>query len=260
MYDNPFNMFAPFMIVTGVVLFLIGAIYLISRARSDQVHFSFRHALEGYFYLMTVISFIIFSFGMIFLLNAGLSGVLGKDFSYGRPLPYYAYPAKPVPAPPPYPPGEVTGKAEVLTPEQQEELRKKEEQRQIEEHRKQQGRNFREGITQGIGMSFVGGVVWVLHIWGRRKFYGAANDFSRGIRRAYLVVMLVIFSIMGIVAITSAVSRVLRQYVLYDIDRYSFSPAPGAMVAAGIVFIPVWIYYLSSLINELKKKENEGKA
>lgn len=258
MYQNPFSMFAPFMIITGVVLLLIGAIYLISRIRSDQLHLSLRHALEGYFYLMTVVSFIIFTFGLVSLLNAGASGLLGKDFSYGRQPSYYygPVPARPMPA---YPPGVIPEKTESpLTPEQEEALRKKEEQRQIEENRKRQDQSQREELTQGIGMAFAGGVIWILHIWGRKRFYAVPDSFSKGIRRSYLVVMLVMYSIMGIATVTMAISRVLRQYILLDIDKYAFVPAPGPVVASAIVFIPVWIYFLISLTGEIGKKENEG--
>lgn len=250
-------MFAPFMIITGIVLFLIGTIYMISRIRSDQLHFSLRHTLEGYFYLITVISFIIFTFGLVSLLNTGFSELLGKDFSYGRSPPYYSVPARPVPA---YPPGAIPEKVETLTPAQEEELRKKEEQRQLEENQRRQAQNQREELTQGIGMAFVGGIIWGLHIWGRRRFYSAPDAFSKGIRRSYLVVMLVIYSIMGITAVTMGVSRVLRQYILYDIDKFAYVPAPGPVVAAGIIFIPVWVYFLKSLINEIGRKENEGKT
>lgn len=254
MYQNPFSTFAPFLIITGIVLFLIGTIYLISRVRADQMHFSFKHALEGYFYLMMVISFIIFTFGLVLLFNAGLSKVAGKDFSYGLSPPYY-YP-EPARV---YPPGQESAKPDNLTPEQQEELRKKEEQRQLEEHKKRQSQSHREGITEGIGMAFVGGIVWVLHLWGKRKFY-VGESFSQGIRRSYLVLMLSLYSIIGIVAITSAVSRVLRLYLLNDFDKNTYLAPPGPMVAAAIIFVPVWIYYLWTLIGELRKKENEGKA
>lgn len=263
MYQSPFSMFAPFMIITGVVLFLIGTIYLISRIRSDQLHLSLRHIVEGYFYLIMVISFIIFTFGMITLLNAGFSGLLGRDFSYfsyGRPPPYYPVPAMPVTERAYLPGVAMPPQTEALTPEQQEELRQKEEQRQIEENRKRQEQSHREGLTEGVGMAFAGGIVWALHIWGRRRFHSAADSISNGIRRSYLVVMLVIYSIMGLTAITMAVSRVLRQYILYDIDKYAYVPAPGPVVAAGIILVPVWIYFLTSLINEMKEKENEGTA
>lgn len=262
MYQSPFSMFAPFMIITGIVLFLIGTIYLISRIRSDQLHLSLRHIVEGYFYLIMVISFIIFSFGLITLLNAGFSGLLGRDFSYGRPPPYYpAYsPAMPVPEKM-YPPGVTKPpEAEIITPEQQEELRLKEEQRQLEENRKRQDQSHREALIEGAGMAFAGGLVWALHIWGRRRFHSAADSISKGIRRSYLVVMLVIYSIMGISAITMAVSRVLREYILRDIDKYAYAPAPGPVVAAGVILVPVWIYFLMSLINEMKAKENEATA
>lgn len=248
-------MFAPFIIITGVVLFLIGTIYLISRIRSDQLHLSLRHTVEGYFYLIMVISFIIFTFGLVSLLNAGFSGFLGKDFSYGRPPPYYPVPERA------YPPGvDKPPQTETLTPEQQEALRLEEEQRQLEENRKRQDQSHREGITEGAGMAFAGGLVWALHIWGRRRFHSAADSISKGIRRSYLVIMLVIYSIMGLTAITMAVSRVLRQYLLYDIGKYAYVPAPGPVVAAGIILVPVWIYFLISLINEMKEKENEGTA
>lgn len=253
MYQSPFQAFAPYLIITGIVLFLIGTIYLISRVRSDQMHFTFKHALEGYFYLMTVISFIIFTFGMVMLLNGGVSAFLGKDFSYGSSPPYYPAPMKA------YPPGDIKGQAEILTPEQQAELQKKEEARQLEEYQKRQSQTHREAVTEGIGMAFVGGVVWVLHLWGRRRSY-VGEPFSEGIKRAYLVLMLSLYSIIGIVSITSAVSRALRLYIVSDIDKNTFYAPLGPMVAAAIIFVPVWIYYLRSLINELRKKENEVKA
>ncbi|GEM_PF-1414371 len=257
MYQNPFSMFAPFMIVTGIVLFLIGTIYLISRIRSDQLHLSLRNAVEGYFYLMTVVSFVIFTFGLVALLNVGASQALGKDFSYGRPPYYGPMSARPIPA---YPPGVVPEKTTPLTPAQEEELRQKEEQRQLEENRRRQDQNQREELTQGIGMAFVGGLVWVLHAWGRRRFYSVQDSFSKGIRRSYLVVMLVLYSIMGVTSVTIAVSRVLRQYILQDVDKYAYMPSPGPIAAATVIFVPVWIYFLVALITEMKKKENEGTA
>lgn len=260
MYQETFSMFVPYLIITGVVFFLIGVIYLISRVRSGQIHFSFKHALEGYFYLMMVISFIIFTFGLVSLVNVGISRVAGNDFSYGF-LP------SPIPVPEGvYPPGYEPAQQDKLTLEEQEELRKKqeelwkeEEQRQLDYHKERQFLSHREGISEGIGMAFVGGIVWFLHLWGRRKFY-VSDAFSKDIMRAYLVLMLSIFSVTGIVAITTAVSRVLRLYILFDFDRSSYVQAPGPMVAAAIIFVPVWIYYLASLIKELRNTENEEKA
>ncbi len=78
----------PILIILGLLIAIAAAIILTSRARQGQrVPLSFRVILLSYFYLMSLISLVVLASGLVPLFNAGLSTVLGKEFSYGR-LPF----------------------------------------------------------------------------------------------------------------------------------------------------------------------------
>ncbi len=227
----------PVVVVLGLAVVAAAVVFLAMRLRSGEPFaISFRVVLTAYFYLLSIAGLIVLLVGLSGLVNAGLSTVAGRDFSYNRPpsgIP------RPVPA---VPPGIAAPQAP--SPEEQ----------KLEADR-QQEREFREGLLQGISMSLVGGLVWLTHSLGRRRTEGALERQRGFLNTGYLVVLLVIFSLVGIISLASGVFETLRFYLVEPATQFEFRPPPGPNASAAIVFVPAWAYYLIALLRNFRERQ-----
>lgn len=220
--------------ILGLAIVAGGIVYYGFRLwRGDPVNISFPMLLTAYFYLLTMVGLIIMLMGLSGLTNTGLSLALGRDFSYSRPPVMKAVPVTPEGFP----------DRRVLPPEDQ----------QMEQDR-QQERQFREGLLQGASMAVVGGIVWAIHFSGRRRVSGVKSEGSGFLLMAYLIIMLVISSITGLIGLTSGVYETLRYFLVQPVNEFDYWSAPGQSVSIAIVFVPVWAYYLVSLLRGLSQR------
>jgi len=91
----------------------------------------------------------------------------------------------------------------------------------------------------------VGGLFWLVHQWGRRRF-GQNGDM---LEQLYLIGLLSIFASLTIYSLPSGINETLRYYLLDS--GQSFNP-PGDRLAKTIVALPLWLLYLSATLRRLR--------
>ncbi len=229
----------PTFTVLALGLIIATIVYVVTRVRSQQpLGLSLHSAMACYFYLISIISLVVMVLGLITVLNAGLSTVLGREFSYqARPV----YELAPVP--------ERDGPPKGSAFEQQ-----------LAERNRALERDFRNGLVQGASMAIVGGLVWGLHVYGRRRLEGRLLHQNSILNRAYLSILLAIFSIGGIIVTPIAVYDTLRYYLVEPVSNFDPRSAPGGLLAGAIVFIPFWVYYYTALVRQLRSNGRTANA
>ncbi|MFH1487187.1 MAG: DUF5671 domain-containing protein [Chloroflexota bacterium] len=223
------------LVPTGLLTVIALVVFLVSRVRAGGFQeISVRVLLTCYFYLVIVVSLIVTLAGFSTLVKAGLGSALGREFSY-----YRSTVVKPLP-PPPSPAGEPVRPA----PEQpSEEEQRQRQQREVEA-------SFRGDLLQGLSATVIGGLVWLVHVFGRRRFETDEERRESLLNRAYLFLLLAIFSVVGVISAAQGVYETLRFYLVESVEPYAFQSPPGDTLATAIVFVPVWVYYLNALIRE----------
>src|SRR3990172_1983004 len=226
------------LVVLGLVI--VGVIFAIQRVRRGEgVSLSLRQVLAFYFYVMTVVTLLVTVSGLSRLVEAGLAVPLGREFSY---YPFYYPDDYPVPvrleAPPAAPAPAV---APTVAPPQKGPVAEE------EEARRQKGLDqaFKEGILGGLNFTVGGGLFWLVHQWGRRRF-GQNGDM---LEQLYLIGLLSIFASLTIYSLPSGINETLRYYLLDS--GQSFNP-PGDRLAKTIVALPLWLLYLSATLRRLR--------
>ena len=226
------------LLVLGLVI--VGVVFAIQRVRRGEgVSLSLRQVLAFYFYVMTVVTLLVAVGGLSRLVQAGLAVPLGREFSY---YPFYYPDDYPVPvrleAPPAAPAPAV---APTVAPPQKGPVAEE------EEARRQKGLDqaFKEGILGGLNFTVVGGLFWLVHQWGRRRF-GQNGDMLENL---YLIGLLSVFAGLTLYSLPSGINDTLRYYLLDA--RQGFNP-PGGRLATAIVALPFWLFYLSAAFRRLR--------
>lgn len=228
----PTTIFAIVAVVVAAVAF-VGA-----RWRSGEgVLVTFGTVLLAYFSLMSLVSFLVMASGLTAGVKAGLTVPLGRGFSYWTPPRTRLAPAMP--------PGE-TGKPVDLKqqPVPQEELDRQE---------REVGRQYQEDLLQGATLAVIGGLVWAAHTVGRRRLSVVDPDAGAFFGKAYTTTALAIFGVVGIIALPVGVYEALR-YVVIQPDEFSGRQPPGGTLAAALIFVPIWLYYLNAVVRRSQKE------
>jgi uncharacterized membrane protein len=218
-----------------LVLVIVGVVYGIQRVRRGEgVSVSLRQVLVFYFYVMTVVTLMVMVSGLSRLHQAGLAVPLGKEFSY---YPVYYAEDYPVPVRLEAPPAPAV--APTVAPS--------EEGPTAEDEAREKGldRAFKEGILSGLNFTVVGGIFWLVHQWGRRR-YGKNGQL---LEQLYLVGLLSIFAGLTLYNLPSGLYDTLRYYILDS--RQGFNP-PGDRLAMAIVSLPFWLFYLGAAFKKLR--------
>ncbi len=213
----------PILFLMALAVLVAGLAYMVVRVRAGaHIDLSFRLLLYIYFYAMLILSLVVLAAGLSSLMNAGLASVVGRQFSYSAPADYG-------PAAMGFPSGSAPADREAIL----------------------QG-SFRSGLAEGLSFTVVGGLIWVLHRWGQGALRRRASGEESALHRIYLAVLLAIFSIGGILALSQGVSDTVRYALGGVADPYAYSSPPGGSLSAAIVFVPIWIYYFTTLWRELR--------
>lgn len=227
----------PLSIVAVLAILIAVAVYVVTRIRSGEpLVLSFRTILMAYLYLMSVASLLVFAVGLTTTFKAAFSDLFGREFSYWTPPAARFVPARTVA---PGQPMEPDLKPQPLPEEEREQNR-----RQVE-------RQYQEDLILGGTMVVTGGLIWALHLYGRRR--GAVSEEASAdfFHKSYLTILLVIFSIVGIIALPTAAYELLRFFILQP-DVFSSRQPPGVTVGMALVFVPGWVAILWRVIGRTR--------
>jgi len=229
------------LVVALAVVAVLGAavaafLFLGSRLRAGQgIGASFRSVLVAYFYAMSVASLVVFAVGMTSLVKVGLADLFGSGFSYYVPTPIATL----------KPPVGVDG-GQVQPAPAPDPAEEQQRAAQVE-------REMRSDLVQGASLAVAGALVWVLHVWGRRRVAGATDEFSTFLARSHLIVLLLLFGIGGIVSLVTGVYQSLT-FALVPVDALSSPQPPGEAAAAAVVLVPAWLILLAVALAELRRE------
>ncbi len=229
----------PSIIILSLVTLIAGIVALILRVRRGQpLSLSLPFFLTGYFYFISLLSLIILASGLSTLVGAGLTTVLGKEFTYQK-INIVAF--EPIPPPPTTLPegAPAPAKPSRPTPEEQ----KVQEERRI-------NMEFRRDLIGGGILAVVSLAVWLSHTIGRRRLEKRRAQGYDSLGKAYRLLLLGFFSVASLIVLASAIQQMVNYYVFEPLDvRFFGSPQPpGGSVAQVIVFVPIWILSLRSVL------------
>jgi hypothetical protein len=242
-----------FLSLIGVGMLIAGAVIVFLRFRSGiNVQISMRLLLRLYLYIVVVVGLILFTQGASHLLRAGFAAAWGNEFSY-QPV-YVSTPEELVRGTDPL---ELKPRDQ-LTDEELERLsqiladreRRQAELRQVKLERGLD-RAHKEGLIKGISFAIIGGVIWLVHVLGRR-WLETEEETASIVNRVYLVLIVVIFGVITIVNLPQGVFEGLRYALLDDFDELS-RYQPGGKLALSIASLPIWIVYLTGAIRAVRR-------
>lgn len=267
----------PALALVVLLLLLAGGAYVILRAIGrDGAGFSFRSVLAVYVAIVSGVSLLVFALGLSLLLNAGFGSLLGREFSY-RPsfgsASFGQSASVSVQAPPPpaaeqqrtstaqaatgqVTPGPTATPAPLPTPviaTRSATIPPEIRARQAVELEQQQ----RGGLVQGSSLAVTGLLLWGLHRLVRRTVGppGAASAATL-LGRTSAAVMLATFSLIGVVAVPTAVAQVASYFLAPPPEGTLPGPEPpGGTLATALVALPFWAYYLGVVLRGVRQAE-----
>lgn len=207
--------------IFAVVAVVVAAIaYVVARWRSGEgISVTFGTVLLAYFSVMSLVSFLVMASGLTAGVKAGLTIPMGRSFSYWTPP--RMRPAAIMPS------GEA-GKPTDLK-------REAVPQEEIDRQDREVGRQYQEDLLEGGTIAVSAGA---------GAFFG----------KAYTTTALAIFGVVGIISLPLGVYEALR-YVIIQPDEFSGRQPPGGSLATALVFVPIWLYYLSAVV---RRNQNES--
>jgi len=231
-------------------------------ASASRAHLTFAGLLSAYFQLVSGVSLIVLLSGLTALLTAAGASLLGPDFSYrasgaaGFSQPAAAPAARAATAQATAANAGSSGPSSVVKPAPtpipvatvSPELR---ERQQLDQERQQ-----REGLAQGISLSVVAGVLFVLHWLGRRNVLPRLGQDPRP-SRAYVGLMLALFSLTGVITLPLAAAQVSSFYTAPTPLPGTFNQPqpPGGTLALAVAVIPFWVAFLMSVSRAAHRPE-----
>lgn len=227
----------PLSILAVLAILIAVAVYIVTRIRSGEpLVLSFRTILLAYLYLMSIASLLVFAVGLSTTFKALSSDLFGREFSYWTPPATRFAPARPVAPGQPMEPD--------LKPQPVPEEERERDRRQVE-------RQYQEDLIQGGTLVVAGGLIWAFHLYGRRRGQVSEEASQDFFHKSYLTILLVIFSIVGIIALPMAAYELLRFFILQP-DEFSSRQPPGATVGIALVFVPGWVAALLQVMRRTR--------
>ncbi len=220
---------AVFTIIGLVVLYFV----------KDKKEFDFRMVFSAYFYLVAMLSLLAVLVGLSGITKAVLSDVYGRDFSY------YNYASdRPVMEP-------AVDKNSSLTEEQQ-----KDQQELDLEYQKQQAEQiesqYQDDLFTGISTLVVGLLFLVVHVLGWMRMEPAKARQSSFLYKAYVMMQLVVYSLIALIALPTALSTLLR--FMFQSTSASGNIIPGESLSVAIWATPVWVGFVWLTMRTVKAR------
>ncbi len=193
-----------------LVLSVIGAVIvaLVRGRKEGAPPLTFATAVHGYATVVLGVCIILALFGVALILKSASSEIGPRDFSYTVPATGDFRPS-----------GTLSGE--------------------------QVARNdARNDMAIGVTLLVVGGVLGVLHGFGRIAAARRDAGYARTLSRWFDVVMLAGATVAGLTSTAFLLSEVLRRYILTVENRQPWDiPHPGEPLAFAIVFVPLWMFF-----------------
>ena len=244
-----------FLVLVGVALLVGGAVFLFLRFRSGTpVYISMRLLLRLYLYVVVIVGLILFTQGASHLLRGGFAAAFGNDFSYAPRFASIPKERALERAPKPL---ELKAREELTDPELEELSQiiaeREQEQAALREIQLERGlkRAREEGLIQGVSFAIIGGIIWLVHVLGRR-WLETAEELGGLVNRIYLVLIVIIFGIITIVNLPQGVFESLRFAFLDPLDEFN-RYQPGGKLALSIASLPIWIVYFTGAIRAVRR-------
>jgi hypothetical protein len=223
----------PFLFIIGLAAVIGAIVYVILRLRSGEpLLISMKLLLRVYLYLASLVSLLVLMNGLAALVNVGLSQGFGREFSYQSESVYR-------PAP-------IREPAKELEPPTEEETKQQRE----------EGLTLavRRGVIDGISTTLVAGLLFAAH-WAGRRALESPEERRRGyLNRIYVFVLLVIFGVGTIVSLPQAMVQSVT-FAMESGSEEPFRQSPGHDLATALVFISFWLYYLVTLLRQVRRVE-----
>jgi hypothetical protein len=108
-------------------------------------------------------------------------------------------------------------------------------------------------LTAGITLLGTGALICVLHVMGKKIVEAREGKTTPLLRRVYLFIMLGVFSLGGIVSLPLAIYEAAHYYV----EGSKSWGDPSESIAAAVVIVPLWIYYLMRVMREVRAAKKE---
>ena len=224
----------PFLFIVGLASIIGAVVYIVLRLRSGEPFLiSLGFLLRVYLYLGSLISLLVLMSGLAGLANAGLSQAFGEEFSY-RPENISRLPPIREPG------GELNPPTEEETQQQRDEGL---------------ARAVRRGIIDGISTTLAAGLLFAAH-WGGHRALESPEERRRGyLNRIYVFLLLVIFGVGTIVSLPQAIVQSIT-FATESGSEELYRQPPGENLATALVFIPFWLYYLATVLRQVRRGED----
>jgi hypothetical protein len=111
-------------------------------------------------------------------------------------------------------------------------------------------------VTLGVTLLATGGVICLLHVLGRKALEAKEGKPTPLLRRVYLFFMLSIFSVGGLVSLPMAIYEMANYYVQHG-GEHMYWNDPSSSMAAAVVIVPLWGYYLMRVMRETRDAKKE---
>ena len=223
----------PFLFIIGIATVIGAVVYVVLRLRAGEPFLiSLGFLLRVYLYLGSLISLLILMSGLAGLANAGLSQAVSREFSY-RPESVFR------PAPIREPGTEMEKRtADDIQQEREDGL----------------SRAAQRGIIDGISTTLVAGLLFAAHWGGRRALESPKERRGGYLNRVYVFLLLVIFGVGTIVSLPQAIVQSIT-FAVESESKESFRQPPGSNLATALVVIPFWLYYLGTVLRQVRRGE-----
>ena len=111
-------------------------------------------------------------------------------------------------------------------------------------------------VTLGVTLLATGAVICLLHVFGKKALERKEGKTTPLLKRVYLFFMLSIFSVGGLVSLPLAIYETARYYVEHG-EEYMYWNDPSGQIAAAVVIVPLWVYYLMRVLRETRAAKKE---
>jgi hypothetical protein len=112
-------------------------------------------------------------------------------------------------------------------------------------------------VTLGVTLLVTGAVICLLHVFGKKALERKEGKATPLLKRVYLFFMLSVFSIGGLVALPLAIYEIAHYYVENHSEEFMYWSDPSGTIAAAVVIVPLWIYYLMRVLRNTHAAKQE---